>query len=81
MEINSFEEYGRTLMVHFRCYRCKKTVERPLKDSLPRDCPVRTLSDLIPPKEWRDGGFYYPTFCPDCAKKYDQFMRGAEDGA
>ena len=80
MEIPSFDGYGRTVMVRFRCWRCKKVDLRPLEDCLPTECPVRHLSDLIPPNGWRDGGFYYPTFCPDCAEKYDKFMRGEEDG-
>ena len=80
MEINSFEGHGRTLMVRFMCWRCKKTVARPLKDCLPTEGPMRNLYDLTPPKDWRNGGFYYPTFCPECAEKYDHFMRGEEDG-
>lgn len=80
MQINEFEGFGRKLMVSFTCRRCKKIAAKPLKDCLPNDCPVRNLSDLKAPAGWRDGGFYYPTFCPECAKKYDQFIRGEEDG-
>ena len=80
MEIPNFEGHGRKIMVEFLCYRCKKKAIKPLKDCLPSDCPVRFMSDLKAPAEWRDGGFYYPTFCRDCAEKYDQFMRGEEDG-
>lgn len=76
MEIPDLEGFGRTIMVRFMCYRCKTTASRPLKDCLPSDSGVRDLSDLKPPANWRNGGFYYPTFCPDCAKKYDEFMRG-----
>ena len=72
------EGFGRTVVIRFRCQRCKKTEERPLKECLPSDGPVRNMSDLKAPADWRDGGFYYPTFCPDCAEKYDQFMKGEE---
>ena len=80
MEIPDFEGHGRTIMVDFKCWRCKKIAARPLKDCLPTDGPARFMSDLRPPKEWRNGGFYYPTFCPECAEKYDKFMSGEEDG-
>lgn len=80
MEIPDFEGHGRTMMVRFRCWRCKEVEYKQLKDCLPRDCPVRFMSDLKAPADWRDGGFYYPTFCPKCADKYDRFMKGEEDG-
>lgn len=81
MNIPEYEGFGRTLMVRFVCYRCKKTEYKTLRDSAPKDYDVRNLSDLSAPKEWRDGGFYYPTFCPECAEKYDRFMNGEdEDG-
>lgn len=76
MEINSFESHGRTICVQFRCYRCKTTAVKTLENSLSKTEPYRELYDLIPPQGWRNGGFYYPLFCPDCAKKYDEFMRG-----
>jgi hypothetical protein len=76
MQIPDFEGHGRKIMVQFTCQRCKKTALKPLKDCLPSDCPVRYLSDLETPAEWKNGGFYYPTFCPDCAKAYEQFMKG-----
>lgn len=76
MEIPEFEGFGRTIMVQFKCYRCKAIAVRPLKDCLPSEWDVRNLSDLKAPKEWRDGGFYYPTFCPDCNVKYERFMQG-----
>lgn len=76
MEINEFDGHGRRIMVEFMCWRCKQRVVRPLKDCLPSDGPARNLSDMKPPADWRNGGFYYPTFCPDCAKKYDEFMKG-----
>ena len=79
MEIPDVEGHGRKIMVQFSCYRCKKIAIKPFNDCLPSECPVRYMSDLKAPKEWRDGGFYYPTFCPDCAEKYDKFMRGEED--
>lgn len=78
MEINKFSEHGRTIMVKFDCARCGKAAYRPLDDCLPSDYAVRNLSDLKPPPDWRNGGFYYPTFCPECAEKYDQFMMGKE---
>lgn len=80
MEIPNFEGHGRTVMVQFQCYRCKTVAIRPLKDCIPNDSPVSDMSDFEAPANWRDGGFYYPTFCPDCAEKYDKFMRGEEDG-
>ena len=76
MEITEFEGFDRKLMVKFTCRRCRAEAYKPLYDCLPSDCPVRFLSDLKAPKEWQDGGFYYPTFCPDCAKKYERFMNG-----
>jgi len=75
MEIKEFEGYGRTLSVEFKCYRCRKTAVRRLEDCFPSDYAMHNLSDLVPPKGWRNGGFYYPTFCPDCAEKYDKFMK------
>ena len=80
MEIPDFEGHGRTIMVLFRCWRCNKVEYKPLKDCLPTECGVRFMSDLRAPSTWRDGGFYYPTFCPECAEKYDRFMKGEEDG-
>lgn len=79
MELRDFEGHGRTIMVEFKCWRCNTLVCRPLKDALPSDGPMMNLSDLRPPAEWRNGGFYYPTFCPDCAKKYDEFMKGDKE--
>ena len=76
MEIKKFEGFGRKLMVKFTCRRCKVEAYRPLYDCLPSDGPVRDLYDLKAPKEWEDGGFYYPTLCPECAKKYKRFMEG-----
>lgn len=77
MEIKSFEEHGRKILVEFTCYRCKKTATRPLEDCRPKEYSVRGLYDLIPPKGWEDGGFYYPLFCPDCREDYKAFMDGA----
>ena len=78
IEVPGYEGHGRRMMVEFMCQRCKTREVRPLVDCLPTDAPARGMSDLKPPKEWRDGGFYYPTFCPNCAKKYDEFMKGEE---
>lgn len=79
ISIPGYEGHGRRMMVEFMCWRCKQRVVRPLVDCLPKDGPVRDMSDLKPPAGWQNGGFYYPTFCPDCAKKYDEFMKGDEN--
>lgn len=80
MEITSYETHGRKLLVEFKCRRCGKTVIRPLEECITesKDC-YRDLYDLNPPKEWRNGGFYYPLFCPECAKAYDMFMKGGAE--
>ena len=74
IEIPEYEGHGRKIVVEFKCRRCKKTAYRPLEDCRPSDCDVRWLSDLIPPKEWRNGGFYYSLFCPDCAAAHERFL-------
>lgn len=76
MEIREFEGHGRKIVVEFTCRRCKTKVYKPLVDCLPSDCAVRGLYDLKAPKEWKDGGFYHPTLCPECAEKYEKFMNG-----
>lgn len=78
MEIRTYNTHGRKLMVEFECYRCKATATRPLEDCVKEQDCVRNLYDLHPPKEWNDGGFYYPLFCPECAKAYESFMKGGE---
>ncbi len=80
MEIPDYKGFGREIVVQFTCARCKKIVYTPLEKCTTSDYAVRYLSDLKAPKGWRDGGYYYPTFCPECAEKYDRFMKGAEDG-
>ena len=79
MEFRNFETHGRKLMVEFRCRRCGKTAIRPLEECCEeaREC-FQALYDLKPPKGWRDGGFYYPLFCPDCKKAYEEFMNGKD---
>ena len=79
MEINNYQTHGRTLMVEFKCYRCKTTAIRSFEDCL-NDASeyYRDLYDLHPPEGWKDGGFCYPLFCPECAKKYELFMSGGE---
>lgn len=73
MEIKSFESNGRRLMVEFTCRRCRTVSFRSLKECLDEvDCNF--LTDLKPPKDWRNGGFYYPLFCKECAEAYDRFM-------
>ena len=75
MTINSYETHGRKLMVEFKCRRCKKTEVRPLEECMNEATEYyRDLYDLHPPKSWNDGGFYYPLFCPDCKKAYEDFM-------
>lgn len=87
VKIEKFESHGRTLLVEFKCYRCKKTETRTLKKTMDEatEC-FRGLYDLNPPTGWENGGFYYPLFCPDCKKAYERFMknedveRRSEDG-
>lgn len=81
MEINNYETHGRKLLVEFKCYRCETTVTRPLEACMQeqKECH-QDLYDLAPPKDWRDGGFYYPTFCPKCAEAYKKFMNNEEGG-
>lgn len=80
MQINKYQTHGRKLLVEFMCYRCKKTITRPLEDCMgdSREC-YRELYDLKPPKEWEDGGFYYPLLCPECSKAYELFMKGGAE--
>lgn len=87
MEINEYESHGRTLLVEFKCYRCKKTETRTLKEIANEgDGYNRGLYDLNPPTGWKNGGFYHPLFCPDCKNAYERFMnnedveRRSEDG-
>lgn len=74
IEIPQYDGHWRTVVVEFKCRRCKKTAYRPLKDCIPSDCPVRFLSDLKAPQGWEDGGFYSPLFCPDCASAHERFL-------
>ena len=76
INIPEYEGHGRRVLIEFMCYRCKTKATRPLKDCRPSDGPPMNMSDYKPPADWRNGGFHYPTFCPDCAKKYDEFMKG-----
>lgn len=79
MEIRNYEAHGRKLLVEFECRRCKKTEIRPLADCM-KECTecYRDLYDLQPPKNWENGGFYYPMFCPDCSKAYADFMNNKD---
>lgn len=72
------ETHGRRLLVEFKCYRCGTRVVRSFDECLSEvaESGFRDLHDMRPPSGWRDGGFYYPTFCPDCAAAYDEFMKG-----
>lgn len=79
MEFKRYETHGRKLIVEFKCYRCKTTTTRPLEEctnEVKED--YRELYDLKPPKEWKNGGFYYPLFCPECSKAYELFMEMKE---
>lgn len=79
MNFTHYETHGRKLMVEFKCSRCKKTEIRPLAECMneQKEC-FRNLYDLRPPQDWQDGGFYYPMFCPDCKKAYEDFMKGGK---
>ena len=80
MKLEKLNDFGRTITVQFQCRRCKATATKPLSDSIPVDGfldPIR-LYDLVPPNDWRNGGFYYPLLCPECAMKYDRFMSGED---
>lgn len=79
ISIPGYEGYGRKILVEFTCRRCGAKACRPLKDAMPTDAPPSHMSNFRAPSDWRDGGFYYSTFCPDCAKKYDEFMRGEDN--
>ena len=79
MEIKSIKTHGRTLLVEFKCYRCKKTETRDLEECLNETSEYyRDLYDLNPPTGWKNGGFYYPLFCPDCKKAYERFMNNGK---
>lgn len=79
MNIDLKATHGRRLMVEFKCCRCQITALRDFDECMrasPEYC--RGLYDLKPPKDWQNGGFYYPLFCPGCAKAYERFMKGCE---
>jgi hypothetical protein len=79
VEITKYETHGRKLLVEFKCYRCKKTATRPFEECVKEiEDHYPELYDLRPPKSWENGGFYYPTFCPECKKAYEDFMKGGE---
>ena len=73
MKIDRFEANGRRLMVEFKCRRCKITAIRPLETCL-SEVDYNSLTDLRPPADWDDGGFFYPLFCPKCAEAHEKFM-------
>lgn len=73
MQLDRLEGYGRRVMVEFTCRRCKSTTIRPLKECL-SEVDYNDISDLRPPADWEHGGFYYPTFCPDCSEAHKKFM-------
>lgn len=75
MEIRAFETHGRKLLVEFKCRRCEITATKSLEECMNEAAEYyRDLYDLKPPKEWTDGGFYYPVFCPKCTRAYKDFM-------
>lgn len=79
---NLRETHGRRLMVEFKCYRCGTRVLRSFDECLEESSECfRALYDCRPPSGWRNGGFYYPMFCPDCAAAYDEFMKGKKNDA
>lgn len=78
MDICTYEEHGRKLLVEFKCRRCGTTALRPLQESVKEADYIQGLWSLNPPKEWYNGGFYYPLFCPDCKRAYDEFMDGKD---
>ena len=79
MNFANYEMNGRKLMVEFKCRRCEKTEIRPLEECMKEQKEYfRDLYDLRPPQDWKDGGFYYPLFCPDCKRAYEDFMKGGE---
>lgn len=80
MNIVQYESHGRKLLVEFKCYRCETTATRPLEECMEENTEgYRDLYDLRPPKEWKDGGFYYPLFCHECAEAYKRFMKGGAE--
>lgn len=79
MDINLKATHGRRLMVEFKCYRCQTTALRDFDVCLRESSEsYQGMYDLQPPKDWENGGFYHPTFCPDCAKAYERFMGGGD---
>lgn len=72
IEVKSFEANGRRLSVEFTCRRCRQKAYRPLKECIGSE--FNFLTDLKPPPEWKDGGFYCPLFCPECKIAYEKFM-------
>ena len=79
MQINRYETHGRRLLVEFTCRRCRTRAVRSLEECMneQKEC-YRELYDLAPPEGWKNGGFYYPLFCPECAKAYELFIDGKE---
>lgn len=73
MQIDRYEQNGRRLMVEFTCRRCKTTTTRPLQKCL-SEVDYNFLTDLRPPSDWENGGFYYPFFCPACSAAHKRFM-------
>lgn len=75
MNITQYESHGRKLMVEFECQRCRKKQLRSLEECISEVSDFNEkLYELNPPLGWRNGGFYYPLFCPDCKKAYEEFM-------
>lgn len=79
MTIHNYETHGRKLLVEFACRRCGKKETRPLEECMKETAECYNgLHDLNPPIGWNNGGFYYPIFCPDCKKAYNDFMNNKD---
>ena len=72
IEVKRFACKGRELAVEFTCRRCNKKAYRLLKECMNNE--FNSLTDLKPPSGWKDGGFDYPLFCPECKVAYERFM-------
>lgn len=77
-QFEKYSEDGRTLMIKFICYRCKKEHIEPLElhdNDGGREGTYGYLHNIKPPKEWKEIP-YSKLLCPGCYEKYQQFMKG-----
>lgn len=76
MQFNEFKTCNRELMIKFTCQRCGmwqiESLESCCKNS---GVTYGYLHNIEPPKDWRQL-LHGPLLCPDCYKKYEQFMEG-----